>query len=118
LPALKTYFTLIRNTGNRRFDVEHTAALELEWWIVHRQRDHYPPGALAGACAAAAAALYMVPANSTSEFGRVRAQAMLLRDAREEAGSVTENDWATIESLLRQGYVSLGHAVSSTKTAN
>ena len=113
LPALKTYFTLIRNTGNSRFDVEHTAALELEWWIVHRQRDHYLPGALASACAAAAAALYMVPVNSTFEFGRLRAQAMLLRDAREEAGSVTEDDWATIESLVRQGYVSLVRAVKT-----
>jgi hypothetical protein len=40
---------------------------------------------------------------------------MLFRDAREEAGSVTEKDWATIEALLRRGYVSLGHAVSSMK---
>ncbi|PCE33500.1 hypothetical protein BZL54_04555 [Burkholderia ubonensis subsp. mesacidophila] len=113
LPALKTYFTLIRNTGNRSFAVAPAATLELEWWIVHRQRDRYPPGALSDACAAAAAALYMVPPRETSEFGRLRAQAMLLRDARAEAGSVTENDWATIESLLHQGYVSLGHAVSS-----
>ncbi|MBN3787977.1 hypothetical protein G3N94_13865 [Burkholderia sp. Ac-20353] len=117
LPALKTYFKLIRNTGNRSFDLDHTSKLELEWWIVHRQRARYPPGALADACAAAAAALYMVPARSTSEFGRLRAQAMLLRDAREDAGSVTKNDWITIESMLHQGYVSLGHAVSSTTTA-
>ncbi len=116
LPALESYFSIIRNTGNRGFAVDRAAALELEWWIVHRQRDRYPPEALADACAAAAAALYMVPASSTSEFGRLRARAMLLRDAREEAGTVTENDWATIESLLRQGYASLGHAVSPMKT--
>lgn len=117
LPALETYFTLIRNTGNRSFAVSPTAKLELEWWIVHRQRDRYPPGALSDACAAAAAALYMVPPRSMSEFGRLRAQAMLLRDAREEAGSVTENDWATIESLLHHSYVSLGYAVSSRRNA-
>ncbi|MGF6775298.1 hypothetical protein [Paraburkholderia sp. GAS334] len=114
LPALQTYFSLIRNTGNRNFDVSRTATLELEWWIVHRQRERYPPGALASACAEAAASLYMVSANSTLEHGRLRAQAMLLRDAREEAGSVTDADWATIESLLHLSYLSLGHAVSST----
>jgi hypothetical protein len=61
LPALQTYFSLIRNTGNRDFDVSRTTALELEWWIVHRQRERYPPGALGSACAEAAASLYRVP---------------------------------------------------------
>ena len=114
LPALQTYFSLIRNTGDRDFDVPRTTALELEWWIVHRQRERYPPGALGSACAEAAASLYRVPVGSTLEHGQLRAQAMLLRDAREEAGSVTDADWATIESLLHRSYLSLGHAVSST----
>ncbi|PMS36256.1 hypothetical protein C0Z20_15090 [Trinickia symbiotica] len=116
LPALQSYFSIVRRTGNRAFGVDPAASLELEWWIVHRQRDRYPPGALADACAAAAAALYMVPVSATSEFGRLRAEAMLFRDAREEAGSVSESDWATIEALLRRGYVSLGHAVSMKKS--
>ncbi|MFT0171128.1 hypothetical protein ACLKMY_19270 [Paraburkholderia mimosarum] len=113
LPALQTWFSLIRNTGNRDFDVPRTTALELEWWIVHRQRERYPPGALGSACAAAAASLYKLPVGSTLEHGQLRAQAMLLRDAREEAGSVTDADWATIESLLQRSYLSLGHAVTS-----
>jgi len=53
---------------------------------------------------------------STLEHGQLRAQAMLLRDAREEAGGVTDADWATIESLLHRSYLSLGHAASSTNT--
>jgi hypothetical protein len=114
LPALHTYFSLIRNTGNRDFDVSRTTTLELECWIVHRQRERYPPGALGNAYAEAAASLYRVPTGSTREHGQLRAQAMLLRDAREEAGSVTDADWATIESLLHRSYLSLGHAVSST----
>ncbi|WP_423760798.1 hypothetical protein [Burkholderia sp. NLJ2] len=114
LPALHTYFSLIRNTGNRDFNLSRTTALELEWWIVHRQRGRYPPGALGSACAEAAASLYRVSAVSTREHGQLRAQAMLLRDAREDAGSVTDADWATIESLLHRSYLSLGHAVSST----
>ncbi|QVN23866.1 hypothetical protein JYG32_35120 [Burkholderia pyrrocinia] len=114
LPALQTYFSLIRNTGNRDFDVSRTTALELEWWIVHRERGRYPPGTLGSACAEAAASLYRVSAVSTLEHGQLRAQAMLLRDAREDAGRVTDADWATIESLLHRSYLSLGHAVSST----
>ncbi len=114
LPTLQTYFRLIHNTGNRDFDVAHTTALELEWWIVHRQHERYPPGALASACAQAEASLYMVSENSTLEYGRLRAQAMLLRDARAESGGVTDADWATIESLLHQSYLSLSHAISST----
>jgi len=43
LPALQTYFGLIHNTGNRDFDVSRTSALELEWWIVHRQREPDDP---------------------------------------------------------------------------
>jgi hypothetical protein len=117
LPSLQTYFSLIHNTGNRDFDVARTATLELEWWIVHRQHELYPPGALATACAEAAASLYMVPANLTLEHGRLRAQAMLLRDARAEAVGVTDVDWAAIESLLHQSYLSLNHAISSTDAA-
>ena len=116
-PALRSYFELIHNTSNRDFDVKRTAALELEWWIVHRQRDRYPHDALGRACAAATASLYMVPADATLEQGQLRAEAMLLRDAREEAGSVTEKDWATVESLLHLSYVSLSRALASANAA-
>jgi hypothetical protein len=117
LPALRSYFELIHNTSNRNFDVTRTAALELEWWIVHRQRDRYPHDALGRACAAATASLYLVPAAATLEHGQLRAEAMLLRDAREEAGSVTEKDWATIESLLRRSYLSLSRALAPADAA-
>ncbi|SCU75952.1 conserved hypothetical protein [Cupriavidus necator] len=55
----------------------------------------------------------MVSANATREHGRLRAQAMLLRDTRAEAGDMTDADWATIESMLHQSYQSLSHVVSS-----
>jgi len=55
----------------------------------------------------------MVSANATREHGRLRAQAMLLRDAHAEAGDMTDADWAIIESMLHQSYQPPGHAVSS-----
>ena len=114
LPALQTYFALIRNTGNIDFDAPRAAKLELEWWIVHRERANYPPGALGRACAEAAAAVYQVPVDSTLTHGQLRAQAMLIRDARAEAGGLTEADWANIASLLHQSYQALRRAVADT----
>ncbi|MFC5519369.1 hypothetical protein [Polaromonas jejuensis] len=114
LPALQAYFGLIRNTGNIDFDAQRAANLELEWWIVHRERARYPPGALGRACAEAAAAVYQVPANSTLKHGQLRAEAMVMRDTRADAGGVTEADWADIASLLRQSYQALRLAVSDT----
>ncbi|WP_432261843.1 hypothetical protein [Cupriavidus sp. TMH.W2] len=113
LPTLRTYFGMIRNTGSIDFDVGRATTLELEWWIVHREHERYPSDALEHACAEAAAALYRVPAASTLEHGRLRAQAMLLRDARAEAGGVTEPEWTTIELLLQQSYRALRAAVAS-----
>ena len=114
LPALQAYFGLIRNTGNIGFDAQRAAALELEWWIVHRERDRYPSGALGQACAEAAATVYQVPVNSTLQHGQLRAEAMIIRDTRAEVGEVTEADWTAIASLLRQSYQALHSAVSGT----
>jgi hypothetical protein len=114
LPALVSYFGAIRSIGNITFNVQRVAKLELEWWIVHRDRNDYPSGSLQRACAEAAAALYQVPLDSTMEHGRLRAAAMIIRDARAVAGEVTDKDWMLIESLLEGSYESLhrvvGHA--------
>jgi hypothetical protein len=116
LPALQAYFALIRHTGNIDFDAQRAANLELEWWIVHRERASYPPGALGRACAEAAAAVYQIPVNSALKHGQLRAEAMLIRDTRADAGGLTEADWADIASLLHQSYQALRRAVSDTLT--
>lgn len=112
LPYLESYFGAIRGIGNLEFNVQRAARLELEWWIVHRERDRNPPGALDRACAEAAAALYQVSPDSTREHGRLRAAAMIIRDARAASGNVSEKDWMLIESLLCECYRSLQKAVS------
>jgi hypothetical protein len=112
LPYLESYFGAIRGVGNIEFDVRKAARLELEWWIVHRERDRNPPGALDRACAEAAAALYQASPESTMEHGRLRAAAMIIRDARADSGEVSEKDWMLIESLLRECYRSLQRAVA------
>lgn len=110
LPALERYFAIVHRTGDIPFDVQQAARTELEWWIVHRQRAQYPPEALGRACAEAAAILYAVPVQQTLAHGQLRAQAMLLRDAAEERGKATEDDWQRIELLLHRSYQSLAAA--------
>ena len=107
LPALQVYFRMFRNTGNANLDVRRAAALELEWWIVHRNRANYPPGALGRACAEASAYAYQVPAHATLAHGELRATAMLLRDERADAGRMNDADWRQIETLLLHSYQAL-----------
>jgi hypothetical protein len=61
--------------------------------------------------AAAAAALYGLPEERFAEHGRLRAEAMSLRDARAASGSMSPADWERIEALLRGSWQSLANAV-------
>jgi hypothetical protein len=114
LPALESYFATIRRTGNIPFEVPNAAKLELEWWIVHRQREQYGKAALDTACADAAAAIYLVSPDSTLEHGRLRADAMVIRDDQAAAGGVREEEWAQIDRLLQGCYRSLRRVVTQT----
>ena len=93
------------------FDVYKTAQLELEWWIIHRQRAQHEPGDLARALAELQAEIYRMPVDRLMEHGRLRAEAMTIRDTKAEQGGVTEEDWAKIDELLKQSWTSLAQAV-------
>ncbi len=110
---LVSYFSLIHKTGNINFDVYEASALELRWWVVHRQREIYSEGELGNACAEAAAAVYQIPSASAMEHGMGRAQAMTIRDTKSKEGGVREEDWQRIEELLLKCYGSLREAVDS-----
>jgi len=88
----------------------------LEWWIVHRQRSQHQPDDLARALAELQAEIYRVPLEKLMEHGRLRAEAMTIRDTKAEEGSVTEADWAKIDQLLRQSWRSLAQAVMSSSS--
>jgi len=114
LPDLVRFFESIKRDGDIDFDVREAARLELEWWIVHRQRDDHPPGDLARALAEAAAAVYGVPPADCLRYGQLRAEAMEIRDSKAEAGGVTEDDWNRIGGLLDESWRSL-HAVVAAR---
>jgi transposase-like protein len=112
LPDLESFYQSIRAVSDEDFDVGRAARLELEWWIVHRERKRHAPGDLERALADLAAELYRVPAQRLAEHARLRAAAMEIRDAKAEQGGVTEEDWQKIDDLLRQSWRSLHRAVN------
>ncbi|MEK6320538.1 MAG: hypothetical protein AABN33_02520 [Acidobacteriota bacterium] len=112
LPYLSSFYTSIRKVSDIQFDVDRTARLELEWWIIHRERARHPSGDLARALAELQSELYQMPAERFAEHARLRADAMTIRDTKADAGGVTEADWAKLDELLHASWQSLFNAVN------
>ena len=112
LPDLRSFYTSLRKVSDVPFDTERAAQLELEWWIIHRERASHQEGDLARALAELAGELYQVPPERLMEHGRLRAEAMKIRDDKAEAGGVTEADWQRIDQLLHDSWRSLKTAVN------
>jgi hypothetical protein len=112
LPDLVSYYKSIREVSDTDFDPERAARLELEWWIVHRERAAHAPGDLDRALADLASEIYRVPADKLMEHAHLRAEAMTIRDTKAEQGGVTEEDWRRIDELLHQSWRSLHQAVN------
>jgi hypothetical protein len=113
LPDLVKFYQAIREMSDQPFDVHRVAQLELEWWIIHRERAKYAAGDLDRSLAELQSAIYGVPVEKLMEHGRLRAEAMAIRDTKAEAGGVTEADWARIHELLQGSWRSLKSAVNS-----
>ncbi len=112
LPDLESFYASVRAAADTDFDAGRAARLELEWWIVHRERKRHRPGDLERALADLAAELYRVPASRLEEHARLRAAAMEIRDTTAERGRTDEDDWRRIDDLLRQSWRSLHQAVN------
>ena len=112
LPHLEKFYQAIRDGADIDFDVQKAARLELEWWIIHRQRAKHQPGDLDRALAELPAELYRIPVERVMEHGRLRQEAMTIRDQKAKAGGVTEADWQKIEELLRISWRSLFDTVN------
>lgn len=111
LPALIKFYESIRQMSDIPFDVNRAAQLELEWWIIHRERAKHAPGDLSRALAELQAEMYRVPMDQLTEHADLRAQAMTIRDTKAEQGGVTEADWAKIDELLHRSWRSLSNVV-------
>jgi hypothetical protein len=112
LPDLEKFYAEIRDISTTDFDAKRAAQLELEWWIIHRERKKYKEGDLARALAETAAEIYKLPVENFMEHGQLRAEAMNIRDTKAETGGVSEEDWQKIDELLHQSWRSLHNAVN------
>jgi hypothetical protein len=111
LPDLVDYYAIIRRSSDIDFSAATAARLELEWWIVHRERARHSAGDLEQSLAALQAAIYGRPEGLFRDHAEARAKAMLLRDTAAEEGEVAEQQWNRIASLLDSSWVSLQKAV-------
>jgi hypothetical protein len=112
LPDLEKFYAEIRDLSTTDFDANKAAKLELEWWIVHRERANYLPGDLSKALADTAATVYNLSPASFAEHADLRAEAMEIRDSKAEQGGVSEEDWARIDDLLHRSWRSLHDVVN------
>lgn len=114
LPNLVKFYQAIHDGADVDFDVEKAAKLELEWWIIHRQRDKFKPGDLDRSLAELPAEIYRIPAERLMEHARLRQEAMTIRDKKAEEGGVTEADWQKIHELLQASWKSLFDVVNAS----
>ncbi len=113
LPDLRHYYGWIRRSSDIPFSIDQASRLELEWWIVHRERATRPRGALEHSLAALQVAIYRRQESLFQVHAESRAAAMLLRDEAQSRGGVSEQEWSTIGKLLDVSWVSLENAVKS-----
>ena len=111
LPQIQSFYKSIRESGNIAFDVDRAAKLELEWWIIHRERKQHTREELDRSLAELQAEIYQIPADRLARHANLRAEAMLLRDDKADAGGVSETDWQKIEEMLRASWQSLYEVV-------
>lgn len=107
LPDLEAYYADIVRQSTTEFDWKQAAKLELEWWILHRERSPQ----LGSALAALQAEIYRRPAAAFEEHARLRAEAMILRD--DKGQNITDADWVRIGEMLDRSWKSLHTTVQN-----
>jgi hypothetical protein len=112
LPNLVAFYAAIGRVSSEAFDVHRAARLELDWWIVHRERASHAREELDRDLAVLQGELYHLPTDPLMEHARLRADAMLLRDRGAEDGNPRAEQWAEIDRLLRLSWRSLWDAVN------
>jgi hypothetical protein len=115
LPEIVAFYSGIRRVSSEDFDVKQAARRELDWWIVHREREAHPPLALDRSLAALQAELYHLPEDQLAEHARFRAEATRLCDTIVAKGDSTAQQWTEIERLLHASWGSLWNVVNTRR---
>lgn len=112
LPYLRSYWGALCRTGQQKCDTDKLAQLELEWWIIHRERGMKGETALVNALASTMGELYKVPADKLEPYAHSRARAMLERTSLDGKG-LSESNWLEIQTRLHAAYQSLFQVLNS-----
>jgi hypothetical protein len=115
LPEIAAFYTGIRRVSSEDFDVQQAARRELDWWIMHRERESHPNGDLDRSLAALPAELYHLSEDQLTEHARLRAEATRLCDSLVAKGNSTAQEWTEIERLLRSSWRSLWDVVNAQR---
>lgn len=115
LPEIAAFYKGIHRVSSDDFDVRQAARRELDWWIIHRERDAHPAGDLDRSLAALQAELYHLPEDQLAEHARLRAEAARLCDSLVAKGDSTAQQWNEIERLLRASWGSLWSVVNTRR---
>lgn len=76
---------------------------------------HFWDRLLANAIAATIGEFYSIDPTTLKDYAQARTTAMLQRDAYQEMGQVTEDNWKQIEQNLIQAYTSLTKELDKQK---
>ena len=111
IPDLVTYYGLLREAAPVAFDPREVASRELDWW--QARRESVGPQDYGITIGQVAALTYGKGQDEPAlrAFGIGRAEAMAYRDAHGQA--ISETDWSTIETQLRDAYRLLKGAISN-----
>lgn len=108
LPPLEVYYNLLRKGAPADFDPDKAAQLELDWWQARREK--VPPDDYGRTIAATASMIYGAENPLIAESGRLRAEAMAYRDARDN--KMTDADWRAVSSQLATAYGKLKEGIA------
>lgn len=112
LPALVSYYEIIRKSVNTNLDTARAAELELTWWKQRRQNQ--PPRSYGQTIAELAAVVFRVPIESVLDASILRAEAMAYRDARRNT-KMSDADWEEIGAQLERAYAKLVERLECTQ---
>ena len=116
---MRQFYALVREPAGGRYDVDRAAALEINWWAVHRNRDQYPDrSVLASALADLYAEVYRLPVEAALPAGEHRARAMDLADQWIREGKVRDSVLLDqVRAELVQSYQALHDALAARRAA-
>ena len=112
---MRQFYVLVREPSGGTYDPDRAAALELNWWVVHRNRDKYPDtGALVDALAALYSELYRLTPEAGRPAAEHRATAMEASDRWVREGKEPNSPLLdTVRSELVLSYRALAAAIAA-----